>query len=52
MATNENYLSLASTLPPTRVSVGSRSDMKNRSYMMKKKNNIDTPAKSIKHNAS
>lgn len=49
----ENYLSLASTMPPARVSAGSKSDVKNRTYMMKKKNmNAETPNKSLKHNAS
>ena len=34
----ENYMSLSSTMPPSRVSAGSRSDVKNRSYMTKRKN--------------
>ena len=53
----ENYASLAATLPPAagRASLGSRTDAKSRSYMMRKKDNIlahDTPAKSLNKNSS
>ena len=47
MEPKDNYLSLASTMPPSRNSlVGSKSDIKSRTYMMKKKNlNAETPNK-------